>query len=83
MVIKSRPDGKLMSVGFVFHNETDIDTVYGSPNSLGVPQKVSFLLGGGKLIPAVITNGLKEFGDRTAYNSVTRSASSAIRESES
>jgi hypothetical protein len=78
--VKSKADGRIISTGFIFHHETFYDTNYGSPNSLGVPQRVSFLLGDGRLISATINAGSKDFGDRISYNSISRSASAGIRE---
>lgn len=80
LVIKGRADGKVVKVGFVVENRTEIDTLYGSPNSLGSLQKVGFLLGDGRLISVAVSAPEQRFSDRIDYNTVTRSASSAIHE---
>ena len=39
VVVKSRGDGKVVQVGFAAENRTELDTTYGSPNSLGSLQE--------------------------------------------
>lgn len=80
LVIKSRADGTVVKIGFLFHNEATLDTTYGSPNSLGIPRTVSFLLNDSRLIAAPVTQGTKEFGEGMFYNSISNSASSSVRE---
>ena len=74
-------DRALMGLGFFIHNETDYDTAWGGPNRIGVPQRITFLPNGGQPISVAITSGSSKWGDRIAYNSITNSASSAVRES--
>ena len=78
--IKTRADGHISKVGFFFHNETDVSTNYGSPNSVGVPQSLTFIIDGAKHISARIVQGDSTIGERVQFNSVTRSASSDVRE---
>ncbi|WEK45846.1 MAG: hypothetical protein P0Y56_12530 [Candidatus Andeanibacterium colombiense] len=80
MVIKTRADGKVVQTGFVVENRTDIDTLYGSPNNLGSLQRVGFLLDGGRLISVPVSAPEQRFSDRVDYNTITRSASSAVYE---
>lgn len=81
LVVKSRADGSVVRTGFVLHNKTQLSSDYGSPNSIGIPQRASFLIDGTKLIKASIYRGESSSGDRIDYNSVGRYASIAIAES--
>jgi len=82
-VIKSKNTGNVLLLGFSIINMTDHDTMYGSPNTLGVMQQITFLLNGTKPIILPIKNGDVEWGDTVSYNSVSKSASSSIVESAS
>jgi len=79
VAVKSR-DGNLVQIGFLVENQTDIDTNYGSPNSLGALRKVSFLVNGTKLIATPVTAADQRFSNAIAYNTITNSASSALSE---
>lgn len=81
VVVKSRADGKVTQVGFVVENRTELDTTYGSPNSLGSLQRVSFLVDGGRLIVATVSAPEQRFSDHVDYNTISRSASSGLNES--
>jgi hypothetical protein len=80
LVMRNRADGKIARVGFFFHNETEIDTTYGSPNSIGVPQNIVFLIDGSKRVSASLVQGGSAFGDGIQHNPISRSASSSLRE---
>lgn len=81
LAIRRKADGALVSVGFYIHNETEYDTAYGSPNRIGVPQRITFLPNGGQPISITVENGGSKWGDRSSYNTISRSASSRIQES--
>ena len=81
LATRRKSDGSLVGVGFFIHNETDYDTGWGSPNRIGVPERITFIPNGGHPISAAITNGGSKWGDRNSYNSITNSASSPIQES--
>ena len=80
LAIRNRVDGNIARVGFFFHNETELDTTYGSPNSIGVPQSIVFIIDGSKRVSAPFVQGGSAFGDGIQYNSISRSASSSLRE---
>lgn len=80
VAIKRKADSALIGLSFFVHNETDFDTGYGAPNSIGAPQRITFLVDGGAPIALAISNGNRKWSDVTSYNSVTRSASSRITE---
>jgi len=79
-VTKSK-SGQVIMLSLNITNLTSHDTIWGSPNSLGVPQSISFLIDGEKPIQLKIMAGDKEWSDTISYNSVTKSASSDIVES--
>ena len=79
-VMKSRDMGMILLLGFSIANMTSHDTAFGSPNTLGVIQKITFLLNGTKPIILPVKNGDVEWGDTVSYNTVTQSASSSIVE---
>jgi len=81
VAVKSRADGRLVQLGFVVENRTEIDTTYGSVNSLGSLRRVRFLVNGSRLIPAPVSAADQRFSDAIAYNSISNSASSALSES--
>jgi len=81
LVIKSRTNGEVLSVGFALTNLASDDTLYGSYNALGTLERVSFLLDNGKLISVPVENASTDVGDKISYNSVTHSASSSFTES--
>lgn len=78
--VKSRAYGKLIGLEFFIHNEADYSTNYGSPLTLGAPQRITFLTGEGAPIALVIKRGDSKWSDVTTYNSITRSASASITE---
>jgi len=80
-VMKSRDTGTILLLGFSIANMTNHDTAFGSPNTLGTIQKITFLLNGTKPIILPVNNGDVEWGDTISYNTVTQSASSTIVES--
>lgn len=80
-VTKNRQTGQVIALAFFIVNKTSIDTTYGDVNSLGTPQKIAFLLGGNKSIVLPITNGDAATSGAINYNTVSRSASSAVTES--
>lgn len=80
LMMRNRADGTIARVGFFFHNETEIDTAYGSPNSIGTPQSIVFIIDGSKRVSASFVQGGSAFGDGIQYNSMSRSASSSLRE---
>jgi hypothetical protein len=80
LATRRRSDGSLVSLGFFIHNETDYDTAWGSPNRIGVPQRITFIPNGGQPISVTITGGDSRWDDRSSYNTITNSASSAIEE---
>ena len=80
LVVKNRSDGQIVRVGFFFHNETEIDSTYGLPNSVGVPQSIVFIVDGSKRVSTSFVQGGSAFGDGIQYNSISRSASSSLRE---
>ena len=80
LVVRNRANEEIIRVGFFFHNDTEIDTTYGSPNSLGIPQKISFIVDGSKKIVTSVVKGGAEVGEGIQYNSVGRYASSSVTE---
>ena len=80
-VMKSRDTGKILLLGFSIENMTSHDTAFGSSNTLGFMEKITFLLNGTKPVILPIKNGDVEWGDTISYNTVTESASSTIVES--
>ena len=81
LAIRRKSDGALLSVGFYIHNETEYDTAYGSPNKIGIPQRITFLPNGGQPISFAIENGGSKWGYLASYNTISRSASAKIQES--
>ena len=81
VAIKRNANGTLVGLSFFIHNETDFDTAYGAPNSIGAPQRITFLADNGQPIALTVSNGDRKWSDATSYNSITRSASSRIAES--
>lgn len=69
MVVKRKADNAIAGLSFLVHNETEHDTAYGSPNSIGTPQRIAFLLSDGSPpIELEIVRGDSKFGDRIDYN---------------
>ena len=80
VTIKRKADGSIVGLSFFVHNETDYDTGYGTPNSIGTPQRITFLTDGGVPIALTISNANRKWGGVLSYNSISRSASSRITE---
>ncbi|GAA0679173.1 hypothetical protein [Rheinheimera tangshanensis] len=79
-VTKSK-DGGEISVSLLIVNHTSHDTAFGSPNVLGKPERISFLIDNGKLIELKIFDAEHEWADTRYYNSGTRSVYTQIMES--
>lgn len=73
-------DGALVRLLFLIHNETESDTLYGSPNRLGLLRQITFIVDGGSPVAFPIGNADDKLSDSIQYNSITHSASSAISE---
>lgn len=78
--IKRKADNQLVSLGFFIHNEASYDTAYGSPLTLGVPQRITFLTGEGEPMALEIRKGDSKWGEIASYNSITKSTSAKITE---
>jgi hypothetical protein len=76
----AQTDGSLVRLLFLIHNETESDTLYGSPNRLGLLRQITFILDGGAPIAFPISNSDDKMSDAIQYNTITHSASSAISE---
>ena len=79
-VSKNRDTGKVSSVGFLLHHETYAFAGIGAGNELGLPQRVSFLLPGGRIIRADVQNADVKVGEGDGYNRYTGVAPPNIRE---
>jgi len=73
-------DGSLVSLALLIHNETESDTLVGRPNSLGMLRQITFIIDAGSPAAFPIRDADNKVADTVQYNSVTRSASSAISE---
>jgi hypothetical protein len=73
-------DGSLVHLALLIHNETDHDTLFGSPNSLGTLRQITFIISGGNPMAFSISQAESKVADTIQYNTVTRSASSAVSE---
>lgn len=80
-VTKLRETGEILLLGFSIENFTNHSTLYGSPNTLGAMEKITFLLNGTKSIILPIKHGDVKWADTVYYNNVSKSASSEIIES--
>lgn len=80
IAIKRVADGSLVGLSFFIHNDASYSTDYGSPLTLGVPQRITFITGEGTPIALPIRRGDSRWSDVTTYNTITRSASSAVTE---
>lgn len=79
-ISRNRKDGTPVELGFMVENRTEIDTTFGSPNSLGRIERIAFLIDGSTLISAQVHASEERFGERTDYNSILESASSSLTE---
>lgn len=79
-VIRSK-EGHALSVSLFVVNHTNYDSNLGSPNALGRPQRISFLINGNKLINLNINHAENNRGETRYYNSGTGSVSASIMES--
>lgn len=66
-VIKRKADGAIVKLGFFIHNETQRDSAVGEPNSIGVPERISFLTGEGPPIALSIASGDRKWGEVSSY----------------
>lgn len=80
-VLTKSKSGQVIVLSLSIANLTSHDSKFGSPNSLGVPQSISFFGEASKPIKLSIVAGDKQWSDTISYNSVTKSASSDIIES--
>lgn len=80
VAIVRKADKAIIGLSLFVHNETDFDTAYGSPNSIGAPQRITFLPDNGQPIALIVSNSSRKWGDVPAYNTITRSASARITE---
>lgn len=78
--VKNRASGVVVALSFFIHNEADYSTNYGSPLTLGAPQRITFITGEGGPIALPIKRGDSKWSSATTYNSITRSASAAVTE---
>lgn len=78
--VKNQVGGKLVGLSFFIHNEASYSTNYGSPLTLGVPLRITFITGEDAPIALAIKRGDSAWNDVTTYNSITNSASTAISE---
>jgi hypothetical protein len=80
-VTKDAESGKVVWLALAIVNRTSYDTAYGSPNTLGDPQEISFLVNEAAPIVISIQKGDTRMADTSSYNSVSKSASRDIMES--
>lgn len=73
-------DGALVRLSFLIHNETESDTLYGSPNRLGLLRQITFIVDGGRPVAFPVSSSDDKVSDSIQYNTITHSASSAISE---
>ena len=66
--------GKLLVLGFDVVNRTSYDTLFGSPNSFGVIERMVFRLTNGKLISLPMSDQETRSSETVSYNSLMRSA---------
>lgn len=66
--------GKLLVLGFNVVNRTSYDTVFGSPNSFGVIEKMVFRFTNGELISLPMSDQDTRSSDTISYNSLLGSA---------
>ena len=75
-----RSDGALVSLALLIHNETESDTLYGRPNSLGTLRQITFIINQGSPMAFSIRDANNKSSETIQYNSITQSASSGISE---
>ena len=80
VAIARKADKAIIALSLFIHNETDFDTAYGAPNSIGVPQRITFLADSGPPIVLIVSNSDRKWSDVPTYNTFSRSASSRISE---
>ena len=80
VAIKKKDDGSIVALSFFIHNDVSDGTGPGAALTLGEPTRISFITGEGAPINLSIERGKRQWSDITAYNSVTRTASTAITE---
>ena len=81
-VEKDRQTGSVLALALLMTNRTDYSTNYGTVNQLGLPDRISFALDGGRTIILPISRADVSAPTGTPfYNSVSRSASIDLTES--
>ncbi|MBB3589427.1 conserved exported hypothetical protein [Sphingomonas sp. T1] len=80
VAIKKKDDGSIVALSFFIHNDVSDGTGPGAALTLGEPTRINFITGEGAPINLTIERGKRQWSDITAYNSVTRTASTAITE---
>ena len=81
-VMTKTPDSsKILLLGLSIENMTFQSTAYGSPNTLGIIQRIAFLPDNNPPIVLNVHSGSVDWSDLVTYNSVSRSASTDIIES--
>lgn len=77
--VEVRPDGSIASLYLSLVNVTSAGTRFGSPNSIGTPQRIAFLADGDLITVNLLIGDVNHAG-RINYDSLTRSASVDVRE---
>jgi len=72
--------GKISTLGLYIYNDTNYDTKYGAPNTLGYIELITFRLAGGSLIDLRVVDQDVKHDDVGYYNKVSRSFSLSILE---
>jgi len=80
VAIKKKDDGSIVALSFFIHNDVSDGTGPGAALTLGEPTRINFITGEGAPINLTIERDKRQWSDITAYNSVTRTASTAITE---
>lgn len=80
VAIKKKADGMIVAMSFFVHNDVSDGTGPGAALTLGDPQRISFITGEGAPIQLTIERGKRQWSDITAYNTVTRTASTGVTE---
>lgn len=80
VAINKKDDGSIVALSFFIHNDVSDGTGPGAALTLGEPTRINFITGEGAPINLTIERGKRQWSDITAYNSVTRTASTAITE---
>lgn len=78
-VARDKATGMVSTLALMLVNKCTLDTLYGSPNCLGIPKAVEFLIDGAPLSLPVV-GGDQKIQETTSYNTVSRSASKNVTE---